>query len=187
MVVIDEHDLGKTRQQVLMDLIYEALGERIPLDKVKFGKPKELDQRTDLWNDPNTFISARVDPRYDSRYSSAGSGFMYRRRNITNHCRVYDFSGVAPTSLPFKITDVLPSINAVMPYPLSPDDLIDHAYTTLEQVEAGLTLSAHPESLLWIKSHTFNVDTSFLKGKDLLEVVMLDGFNYYGEGETYPA
>lgn len=187
MVVIDEHDVGKTREQVLMDLIYEALGERIPLDKVKFGKPRELDQRTDLWKDPNTFISARVDPRYDMRYSTVGSGFMYRRRSIVNHCRVYDFSGVAPTSLPFKIHDILASINEVMPYPLQKEDLINHEYTTLEQVEAGLKLSAHPESLLWIKAHTFNVDTSFLKGKDLLEVTMLDGFNYYGEGETYPA
>lgn len=186
MVVINEEDVGKTPEQVLIDLIYEALGFRLPVDKVKFGKPKMLDARKDLAKDPNTFIPARVDPRYDSRYNSAGSGFMYRRRNITHHCRVYDFSRVAPTKLPFKISDVLDQINQVMPYPLQMRDLINHEYKTVEEAR-HMKLTAHPESLLWISEHVFTPSMAYLDGTDLFPVTELDGFNYYGEGETYPA
>ena len=186
MVVINEEDVGKTPEQVLIDLIYEALGFRIPVDKVKFGKPKMLDARKDLAKDPNTFIPARVDPRYDARYSSSTSGFMYRRRNITHHCRVYDFSRVAPTKLPFKISDVLSQINEVMPYPLQMRDLINHEYKTVEEAR-HMKLTAHPESLLWISEHTFTPSMAYLDGKDLFPITQLDGFNYYGEGETYPA
>lgn len=187
MVVIDEHDVGKTREQVLMDLIYESTRRRIPLDRIQFGKPKELDARKDLPKDPNTFIPVWIDPLFDDRFSTPGCGIMYRRRNITHHCREYDFSGVTPTQLPVKISDLLDQINEVMPYPLVMDDLIDVEYTTVEQLEAGITLTAHPESLLWINKHTFVPNMEFFTGESMIEVTDLPGFNYYGQGETYPA
>jgi hypothetical protein len=178
MVVIDEKDVGKTREEVLMDLIYEGIGDRVPLDKVRFGLPQELDQRRDLDLDANTFIAARVDPRYDARYASAGSGFMYRRRNIINHADGCDFSQVAPMAIPFKMSDILDQINACMPYPIQVSDIIDYTYRTLAEVEAkGVRLQAHPESLLWIKGAEFLVNTAYINGQPLINVRELDGFN----------
>lgn len=185
MVVIDENDVGKTNEQVHMDLIYEALGQRIPLDKVKFGKPQFIDVRKDLRRDPNTFIPMYVDPRYDSRYSGPNSGVMYRRRNITSHCREYDFSGVAPKTLPFKISDILEDINKVMPYPLRSDDFVDTEYKTDDEAR-NIKLIAHPHSLLWVGEHVFQPSLEYIGGESLLTVTELDGFNYYGYGETYP-
>lgn len=178
MVVIDELDVGKTREEVLMDLIYEAVGYRVPLDRVKFGKPREVDKRKDLDLDPNTFIPARVDPTYDDRYSAAGSGFMYRRRNIINHTNGVDFSQVAPPSLPFKMADVLDQINERMPYPIQLSDIVNYEYKTFAEVaEKGIRLQAHPESLLWIDGQTFFVNTVYINGKPLINVKELDGFN----------
>jgi hypothetical protein len=178
MVVIDEKDVGKTNEQVLMDLLYEATGQRIPLDKVKFGKPREIDKRKDLDFDPNTFIPARINKQYDARYSAEGSGFMYRRRNILNHTGDCDFSRVAPPTLPFTMLDILDQINECMPYPIKPEDIINHKYTTLEEVEtSGVRLDAHPESLLWIKGVAFFVNTAYINGQPLVMVTDLDGFN----------
>lgn len=181
MVVIDEHDVGKTREEVLLDLIYEATGNRIPIDKVDFGKPKELDKRKDLETDPNTFIPAKVDPQYDARYSASGSGFMYRRRDIINHTDGCDFSRVMPAMLPVRILDVLDQINECMPYPIQPDDVINYEYKTAAQVENGISLHAHPESLLWIKGQTLLVDTSMLYNEPMIAVTNLDGFKEWAE------
>lgn len=178
MVVIDEKDVGKTEEQVLMDLIYEGTGQRIPLDKVKFGKPREVDQRKDLDLDANTFIPARVDATYDARYAGPGSGFMYRRRNIDNHSAGADFNNIAPMALPFKITDILDQINDCLPYPIEARDVIDYEYKTLAEVEdKGVRLDANPDSLLWIKGVGFFVNTTYINGAPLIGNATLDGFN----------
>ncbi len=180
MVVIDENDVGKSREQVLMDLIYESTGRRIPLDKVKFGKPMEVDKRKDLTDDPNTFIPCRVNLQYDDRYSADGSGFMYRRRSIVDHTQGINLNSVRPAVLPFKISDVLDQINDVVPYTIQVSDIIDYEYTTLEQVLEGITLRAHPESLLWCQSRTFLIDTGALTGDLIIQNTDLDGFTEYG-------
>lgn len=181
MIVIDEQDVGKSREQILLELIYESTGELIPLDKVTFGKPQEIDKRLDLETDPNTFIPAQVDPAYDNRYSASGSGFMYRRRSIVNHTDGCDFSHVKPTSLPFRITDILDQINECMPYPIHPADVVDYEYKTLEEVLQGVYLTAHPESLLWIKGTQMFVGVGFISGDPLIETTTLDGFNEWQE------
>jgi hypothetical protein len=179
MVVIDEHDVGKSREQVLLYLIYEATGESIPLEKVKFGKPSEVDPRKDLDLDPNTFIPAQIDVHYDKRFWVQGSGFLYRRRCIINHTQDSDLESVTPVHLPFKISELLDQINAVMPYPIAVSDIVDHEYTTIEEVYAGITLEAHPESLLWVHSKTFRPNTALLDGGPMIQNQDLDGFNEY--------
>lgn len=186
MVVIDENDVGKTQEEVLMDLIYEQFGHRIPLDKIKFGKPREVDARKDLWWDANTFIPARIDQAYDDRFSGANNGFMYRRRSMAYHFTKYDFSGVIVPHLPIKLSELLPQINAILPYPLEERDVVDKTYTSIEEVEAGITLEANPESLLWCKGHDFVPNTTVLEGIAILDITDLPGFNYYGQGNTYP-
>lgn len=176
MVIIDEHDINKTKEEILMDLIYESTGQRIPLPHVRFGKPQELDQRPDLKFDPNTFIGARVNPRYDNRYNSAGSGFMYRRRSIIEHMRGCVFDGVAPAQLPFRVSELLPQINHCLPYPISAEEIVDYEYTTLEEAADGIKLKAHPDSLLWCDSGYVPFDDRLITGKPLITVTNLPGF-----------
>lgn len=184
MVVIDEKDIGKAREEVLLDLIYEATGQRIPLSKVTFGQPSEVDPRKDIELDHNTFIPARIDPKYDARYWRDGSGFLYRRRNIQDHVAGIDFSNVQPLMLPFRITDILDQINSHLRYPIGPNDVVDYQYTSLEEVERkGVHLKANPHSLLWIGGIWFNVNTSRIAGDPLINVLYLDGFNQWNPPE----
>ncbi len=176
MVIIDENDVGKPREEVLMDLIYEETGNRIPLDKVNFGKPKEVDQRPDLKFDSNTFIPARINPQYDTRFAAPGCGFMYRRRPIAQHCAECDPFVVMPAVLPFKVWDVLGQINEYLPYPIGQDDVINTEYTELAELTNGLLLKAHPESLLWCGSSPITIDPRLLNGVPLITNLRLDGF-----------
>ena len=180
MVVIDENDVGKAREDVLIDLIYEATGQRIPLSKVTFGVPTEVDPRKDVEFDHNTFIPARIDPQYDSRYWKEGSGFLYRRRNINDDFGNIDFSDAQPVTLPFRISDILEQINTHLRYPIREDDIVDYEYTSLQEVdEKGVHLKAHPHSMLWVGGLWINVNTERIGGGPLINVLEVDGFNQW--------
>lgn len=179
MVVIDENDNGKSREALLMDLIYESNGYRIPLDKIKFGKPREVDQRKDLDDDPNTFIPVQVNPQYDDRFSFDSSGVMYRRRSIVKHVEGIDFFVITPLFLPFKISDLLEQINELVPYEFQKEEIIDHEYKTLEEVEAGISLDAQKNAYLWFSGVKFNVNTTSISGAPLISNKNLDGFKVY--------
>lgn len=176
MVIIDEKDIGKTKEELLMDLIAEWLGERIPLDKIVYGLPEELDQRPDLPYDPNTFVPARVDIRYDDRYSEQGSGFMYRRRSIVEHLAGCDLSTITPLKLPFTIHDLIDQINKCVPYPIDKDDLVNHKYETKEDYENGIHIQAHPHSYLWMDGEKVKIDDRWIDGIPLLKNTRLNGF-----------
>ena len=117
-VVIDEHDIGKTRIQLLTDLLYETNNIRVPEEHIKYGDPQPLDARPDLWWDPNTFIPFRINKDFDNRFSS-NAGFMYRRRDLGEYVGSHDFE-VQVTHFPFRISEVLDQINAQLPFPLEP-------------------------------------------------------------------
>lgn len=186
MLVINEEDVGKSRDEILTELIYESTKQFFPVQVITHGNPQELDIRTDNNFDANTYISVRIDRNYDTRYGGKPVGFLYRRRNITSHCRVYDFSKVQPKKLPFKIADILDQINEVMPYPLALDDLVNHTYATVEQARS-IKLTASKKSLLWIGEHQFEPDVSLIEPYALFKFTLLNGFNLFGFGNTYPA
>lgn len=162
MVVIDEHDVGKTRREVLMDLIYEATGRRLPLDKVVFGKPRPCDQRPEVKTDPNTFIPMRVDVQYDHRFNLPESGVLYRRRDMGDHLKDLDTSKIKVGKFPVRTTDLLDQINEQLTYPVLACELMDYEFTSAEQIEMfGLMVVAHPDSVLWMGSgELFGVDVS---------------------------
>lgn len=181
MVVIDAGDIGKSREEVLLDLIYESTGERLPLDKVTIGKPREVDKRKDLNLDPNTFIPVKVNPSYDSRYSANGSGFLYRRRDIAIYVEDCDFGLVSPMGFPFNTTDLLEQINLLLEYPIFADDIVDHKYSTIAQVNRGIRLKMHPHALLWTGEVTIYVNTHYLEGGLLVQFTELNGFTEWAE------
>ena len=178
MVVIDNNDLGKPREQVLMDLIYESNGIRIPLDKIKFGSAREVDKRKDLDLDPNTYIAAKVSPNWDNRYPPNG-GFMYRRRSLPDHVNGVNFKLVTPLFLPFKVSDVLDQINAIVPYEFQLPEIVNHEYKTLDEARDGLVLEARADAYLWFGKRNVKLNLNAIGGSLLISNNVLDGFKEY--------
>jgi len=149
-VVIDERDLGKWEEQLLMDLIYEHTRQRIPIEYITYGLPQELDARPDLKYDPNTFIPVRIDPRWDDRFASPGGpkGFMYRRRTFQEYFEDIDFT-IDVDEFPFWVKDLVDSkINPHVPYPLDPEkDVLNYQFK--ERDATSFPLIAHPHSYIW--------------------------------------
>ena len=179
MVVIDEHDVGKSREELLMDLIYETNGQRIPLDKIKFGIPREVDQRPDLDFDANTFIPVEIDSAYDDRFGNGIGGIMYRRHDLGAYTKDVDLTVVMPLFLPFTIQDILEQVNALLPYPIAPEEVINYEYKTMEQVNFGVTLKARADAYIWFHGVHFKVDTTQLEGAPLIQNTVLNGFEAY--------
>lgn len=145
-VVIDENDVGKSELQVLQDLIYESTKERIPLEHIVYGVPRELDARPDLHFDPNTFVPIKIDPKWDDRYSRRNTGYMYRRRLFKDYFQGLSFT-VNISHFPFYIAEILPQINEHLGYPLTEDDIVNYKFQQ-PHVQA-FDLIANPGSLLF--------------------------------------
>lgn len=174
-VVIDEHDIGKTKIQLLTDLLYETNGLRVPEDRIKYGDPQPLDARPDLLWDPNTFIPFRIDPTYDDRYSR-NAGFMYRRLDLKDYVGSHDFQ-VQITHFPFRISEVLDQINAQLPFPLDLNDIVDYEFSAPNTVKFDLV--ANPKSVLWTGKTGIAMnplDPTFFK---LVPLPFLPGFLVY--------
>lgn len=173
MVVIDEHDLGKTTIQLLTDLIYESEGFRIPEQKINYGKPQALDVRPDILTDANTFVPVRVQDDYDDRYP-IGSGLMYRRRELGDHFPDIMYH-VYTTTASFRLYELLDQLNLQISYPLTSADVLDQALN-LANSEV-ITLRANPDSYIWINNATIRVTVHTEARLDLLTVTDLTGFN----------
>lgn len=157
MVVIDEHDIGKTKDEILMDLVYEATGKRMPLDKIVFGEPLEVDPRKDLDLDPNTFISINVDPQFDVRFCQPDSGLLYRRRGIAQHLIKIDPSQIIVDKLPIRVSDLIEQINDQLKFPIFMEDFLDYQYDSVEQlIKYGLVLQPKPGTILWHGSESIH-------------------------------
>lgn len=176
MVVIDEHDLGKTKIQLLMDLLYESTGQRIPEHRIKYFEPSELDARPDVPTDPNTFIPIRIDPTYDYNLSQL-AGFLYCRRELASHFAGIDLE-LEFTEFPTTLHEVvLNQINPQLTYPLDCTDFVDYEITDVNTT--SLNLVAKKGSFIWIGKASVAIsppDTGFYI---LVDNPYLTGFNPY--------
>lgn len=177
MVIIDEHDLGKTKIQILMDLIYESTNTRIPEQWIQYGKPHKLDARPDDPYDPNTFIPVKIDHRYNDVLSK-NAGFMYRRHSLQTHLAgvVWEFPSF-PTTLRHLVAQV---VNPQLGYPLDVNDIKD--YVIDDPQTNQVVISAVDDSFLWMSgANGFAIappgDEFFI----LVEDPLLTGFNPYSE------
>lgn len=181
-VIIDHNDIGKSKEEVLMDLIYETNLTRIPLSKIKFGDPRDADTRPDLKTDHNTFIPVSVSADYSTLYQ-ASSGLMYRRRGADEHLEnvqdvVFEFH---TTDFPIALCDILPQINAQLEYPLDCSDIL--SYQIEGPGEQDIVIKMNPKSYLWngqskVKANIINDNLV-----PLYVNVALRGFDVYGQGE----
>lgn len=145
-VIIDENDIGKTDIQILTDLIYETNKIRVPEEHIKYGQPSELDSRPDQLYDHNTFVPFKINADWNFRLAKQ-TGFVYRRRPFDQYFADYDVV-VDITEFPFHIVSLLPQINAFLPFPLRPEDIVDYVFDSPDDVES-FELIANPKSYLW--------------------------------------
>jgi hypothetical protein len=130
---------------VLIDLIYYTNEYSVPKHLAVFGKPKELDQRPLVEDDPNTFIGLTLDETYDKRFLG-NDGFMYRRFELSRLIPNSESPVMVPGA-PFKVHDIITSINTALGVLLSEQDLMNDEYS---EVPDTLTLRASPDSYVWI-------------------------------------
>lgn len=174
MVKIDEHDIGKSKIQILTDLIYESTGLRFPESKIKYGKPEELDTRPDLWDDPNTFIPVKIDVTYDDRFTLS-DGFMYRRHGIAYYLNKYNVK-VNALQAGMRVHEIVEQqINYQIPFPLDTEDFQDYVIT--DTTVTSLKIKARSDSLLW--HGVSSVPISSVAYSPLYTNLHLSGFREY--------
>ena len=177
-VVIDEHDIGKSKKTLLTDLLYESTRMRIPEDKIEYGKPQALDQRLDWHYDPNTFIPFKMDQNYNYLLAK-GKGFMYRRRTLAEYFAQQEAFTIEIETFPFWTRDIVESlINPHLSYPLDPLDIVNYRFTSRDTTT--LRLQAVPDSLLWAGTGDVQMDPLDPAFFMLVPNPWLPGFVQYG-------
>lgn len=182
MVVIDHRDIGKSKLELLTDLLYESNGDRIPLSKVRYGFPVEADTRPDIKTDHNTFIPLKVDQDYSTLYEKGKSGLLYRRIEIADHLEsvqdvVFEFHSA---TFPVRLCDILPQINAQLEYPLDCGDVV--SYSIEGPGEQTVVIKMNPRSYLWTGRSTIKVNVINDNLIPLYNVSAIRGFDVYGTG-----
>ncbi len=164
MVIINDEDIGKDRETLLLDLIYEATGLRIPNVVISFGDPVEMDTRPDLRLDHNTFIPARVRQEYDYRFGPQ-SGFLYRRRSFDEYFEDNDITlNLQPTKFPFTIHEIWrEQVEPLLPFPVAMEDIVD--YEIDDPNTMVLEFKANPKSWIWYgrSSQLVNINPALYK------------------------
>lgn len=140
------YDFDRPEAKILCDLIYVANKYRMEPNVVTFSIPKVLDQRPDIEDDPNTYIPAKVSPKFDSRLAKGQTGFRYTRLPLAALRTVDDHVIYAPP-VPFKTYDILPQINQQLGVQLTEDDLENITYTTMND---DFIIRTKPTSRIWI-------------------------------------
>lgn len=177
MVIINEHDVTKTKKQILLDLLFESERVRFPETVLIPGTPKELDAVPGNLLDANTFLPVKFAPGY--RDDLQGDlGLMYRRRSIAEHLKQYNFPTLSfsqyPTTTHQIVTDL---INPHLNYPLSLEDFVDE---TIEgEGVTEITIKARSDSYLWCGKAQVKFEPPSEDFFVLARVTELEGFTAY--------
>lgn len=147
------YDFDRPEDEILCDLVYVTNKYKLPPPMVVFGTPQELDQRPDIEDDPNAYIPAKVNPKFDFRLVPRETGFLYHRIPLAA-LRVVDDSVITPLAIPFKTYDILDAINQQLGVQLTENDLENTEYTTMDD---DFIITAKPTSKIWTGWRYINV------------------------------
>ena len=147
------YDFNRPETETLCDLIYVSNKYKLPPSMVVFGTPQALDQRPDIEDDPNSYISAKIQQKFDYRMVPKVTGFLYHRIPLAA-LRVVDGTTIVPPAIPFKTYDILDQINRQLGVQLSQNDLENTEYTTMD---ADFVITAKPTSRIWTGWRYINV------------------------------
>jgi hypothetical protein len=143
--IAKNYDLSKTSSELAMDFIFATNQYRVPLSKIRFGRPKALDYRLDIEDDPNTYVKTYVDPNFESRFKN-DHGFMYLRLPLSVLTPKPGVEFEAPP-YPFTTYSVLAKINAYLGTKLTTTDLVNEVYRDPSKL---FSLTANSRSLAWV-------------------------------------
>lgn len=163
-------NFNKPASEILTDLIFRSNGIWIMYGNVEFGTPEALPNPLP-WA-PNTVVKVVADMVEDDSLEGC-TQIVYRRLPLSELIQTVSTPIQVP-QFPFKVSDLLPQINAMYQIQLQPSDIVDNAYTDLSQ---PVVVNANPKALCYIGSLTLSV-----VGPKLLQLVPngdLDGFNVY--------
>ncbi|BCM95213.1 hypothetical protein [Burkholderia phage FLC6] len=147
------YDFDRPEDEILCDLVYVSNKYKLPPPMVVFGTPQELDQRPDIEDDPNAYIPAKINPKFDHRMFPNETGFLYHRIPLAA-LRVVDNSIIQPLAIPFKTYDILDQINQQLGVRLTENDLENTEYTTMDD---DFVITAKPTSKIWTGWRYINV------------------------------
>lgn len=136
-------------EEIAIDLIHAASGVRLPLPKIRFGRARSIDQRTEVVDDEDSFVPVEIDENYDGRFPG-NNGFLYRRvpMSVLTKNRTLQIN---PPAEEFYLHDVLDQINQQLSAQLTTEDVVNKRLD-LRMTEIRLQATAH--SLVWMDTAT---------------------------------
>lgn len=167
------YDFNKKSESIALDSIFVSTGYRIPEPKIKFGKPFVMDIRPDIDDDPNTYVSCRIQRSFDQRLGTE-SGFIYRRLPLTLLSPTTPVIRIDAPQIPFNTSEVLNQINEILNSKLTINDLLELSYTAEDN---EIILISNPDSLAWYGFITMRVNTGYVP--PIVEQANLSGFTVY--------
>lgn len=132
-----------------------------------------MDIRPDIDDDPNTYVSARVDRNFDQRIGG-NTGFLYRRLPFDLASGPNPTEWILAPHVPFNTSDVLDQINTILNLQLTLNDILELSYTG---EDSEMTLVTNPDSLVWLGTKTLRVTTDF--SPPIVSKRDLSGFTIY--------
>lgn len=102
----------------------------------------------------------------------------YDRRDISTFLKLLPNSDKLAVDHPTKMSDLIRAINRRWGYGIELTDVIDEPIVLDGDGKATVVMVMHPESLLWIGSHTFNILPGDAMLNENVTTVALSGMNY---------
>ena len=168
-------NFNKPASEILTDLIFQSNGIWIMYGNIEFGTPEALPNPLP-WA-PNTVVQVTADMVEDDSIEGC-TKIIYRRVPLSELIQSVS-SPIQIPQYPFKISDLLPQINAMYQIQLQPTDIIDATFNDLSQ---PIVLNAAPGALCYIGYLTLQVI-----GPNIVQLVTntdLDGFTEYQAPST---
>lgn len=139
-------NFNRPAKEIALDLIYLHNRYKVPPPAIQFAPPKELDQRPEIEDDPNTYVLVNIDRKVDARFTGYANGFMYRRLPLAGIVGDPDYVIPSP-AFPFTTHDILDQINEQLGTQFTEDDIEETTFTSTDDEPI---LRASGKSLVWI-------------------------------------
>lgn len=168
--LIQEQRFNRPSHLIALDLIRATNGVVFNPDYIELLDPIELDQRPEIFDDPNTCLPVNVDPAHDARFPY-DTKFMIRRLELS----LINVGGevvIASGSFPFKLHEKLDQLNEQLGVQFDENDVKDVEIDAPGPFE----FEAGKFSRVWIGSLAITVIDQD-EPRYLFAIGDLDGFN----------
>lgn len=141
--------LNRSTLDIALDLMFVATNIRFPADKIIFGKPRVVDMRPDLVEDPNSYVPLKwIDPKFDYRFNTpANDGILYYRLPFSLIEPRENITFTEPNTFAFSTHSILDKINTKLGVQFTVSDIVNIKY---EGETNFITIIPHEDSLVWM-------------------------------------